>query len=221
VGRDWVLLPNASAQYGLEDIRGSDPMAFAAYDAFLQWFTVQQEGTWVRRVVDVERPEIDFLNVRFLIAEPDATFGEKWQLVYRGKDGALFANRQALPRFFGAEIRDLREAGPGEFTMLVTAREATEVRSSEPFGPGWRVEAGGRRLRSYAVEGAFLGFRVPPGEWRIRVRYQLLSYYGSVVVALAALLGLLVSCVPGIRIEGGSLSGVPAREAVLSKSKVI
>lgn len=28
VGLDWVFLPNASAQYGLEDIRGSDPMEF-------------------------------------------------------------------------------------------------------------------------------------------------------------------------------------------------
>jgi hypothetical protein len=212
VGRDWVLLPNASAQYGLEDIRGSDPMAFAAYDAFLWQFTVQLEGTWVRRVVDVERPQLDFLNVRFLIAEPDATVGEKWRLLYRGKDGTLFENRQTLPRFYGAEIRELREVGASEFTMHITARGPTEVRSSEPFGPGWTVEASGQRLRSYAVEGAFLSFRVPAGEWQVRVFYQPLSYYGSVAAALAALLGLLVWSVPGIRAGGESLSGVPARE---------
>jgi hypothetical protein len=64
-GLDWMLLPNASAQYELEDIRGSDPMAFESYDAYLQRFTVQEPGTWVRRVIDPERPELDFLNCDF------------------------------------------------------------------------------------------------------------------------------------------------------------
>src|SRR5204863_342522 len=51
VGHDWVLLPNASTQYGLQDIRGSDPTAYASFDGYLQRFTMQEEGTWVRRVV--------------------------------------------------------------------------------------------------------------------------------------------------------------------------
>jgi hypothetical protein len=189
VGRDWVLLPNASAQYGLEDIRGSDPMAYAAYDAFLRRFTVQQEGTWVRRVVDVERPELDFLNVRFLVAEPDASVGGKWRLLYRGLDGTLFENTRVQPRFSGVE--EMRQVRAGELTMRIRTPVPAEVRSSEPFDRGWRVDVGGRAVRPYVVDGAFLGFRVPAGEWSIRLRYQPLSYYGSIVAALAALVGLL------------------------------
>jgi hypothetical protein len=217
VGRDWVLLPNASAQYGLEDIRGSDPMAYAAYDAFLRRFTVQQEGTWVRRVVDVERPELDFLNVRFLLAEPDAAIGGKWRELYRGRDGVLFENAMVRPRFFGkgAEVREIREEGAGAFSMRVRAAAGGEVASSEPFGPGWRVAVGGRQTRSYAVEGAFVGFRVPPGEWPVRLWYQPLSYRLSVLVALLALVGIVFWRGAGIRGGGVPLSGVPARESAV------
>ena len=115
-------------------------MAFAAYDAYLKRFTVQQEGTWIRRVVDVDRAELDFLNVRFLIAEPDAKFGGKWRLLYRGDDGTLFENEQFKPRF--AVARDVREVAPGEFVMRVDG--PAEVVSSEPEGAGWRLEIDGR-----------------------------------------------------------------------------
>ena len=183
VGHDWAFLPNASAQYGVEDIRGSDPMASAAYDAFLRRFTVQEPGTWVRRVVDVDRPELDFLNVRFLLAEPDAAFERKWRLLYRGPDGTLFENLQAKPRFSGA--RDIRALGPAAFAMRV--RGPAEVVSSQPGGRGWRVEVGGREEEVHTVEGAFIGFRVPAGEWAVRVWYQSLSYRVSLIVAFLAL----------------------------------
>jgi hypothetical protein len=217
VGRDWVLLPNASAQYGLEDIRGSDPMADATYDSFLRRFTVQQEGTWVRRVVDVDRPELDFLNVRFLLAEPDAAIGGKWRELYRGRDGVLFENARVGPRFFGrgAEVLEIREVGAGAFSMRVRARAGGEVASSEPFGPGWRVRVGGRETRSYAVEGGFVGFRVPAGEWPVHVWYQPLSYRLSGLVALIALAGVVFWRGAGIRGGGVPLSGVPAREGAV------
>ena len=188
VGRDWVLLPNASAQYGLEDVRGSDPMAFAAYDAYLRRFTTQQEGTRVRRVVDVDRPELDFLNVRFLIAEPDATASEKWKLIYRGKDGALFENTRFEGRFTPAS--DIREVTAGDFTMRVHG--PAHVVSSEPAGPGWKLSINGRAAPLHKVEGAFLAFDAPPGESLIRLRYQPLSYRVSVVIALIAALELIV-----------------------------
>jgi len=207
-GLDWVLLPNASAQYGLEDIRGSDPMAYATYDAYLRRFTVQQEGTWVRRVVDAERPELDLLNVRFLLAEPGVVLGGKWRELYRGSDGVLYRNEGARERFFSerGEVRGIRQASPGEFRMRVRAGETAEVRSSQPFGPGWVVEVGGKRARAYAAEGAFLAFRVPAGEWPVRVYYQSLSYRLSAVVSLAGVAAMIF----GIRRRGVPLSGVPS-----------
>ncbi|MCA1732179.1 MAG: hypothetical protein LC732_01090 [Acidobacteria bacterium] len=100
VGFDWVFLPNASAQYGLEDIRGSDPMAWATYVDFFRAIQVPDETLDVRRVIAVDEPALDFLNVHFLLTEPDQQVGDSWKLVYAGADGKLYRNAEAMPRFF-------------------------------------------------------------------------------------------------------------------------
>jgi len=100
LGFDWVFLPNASAQYGLEDIRGSDPMAWAPYVDFFRAIQVPDETLDVRRVVAVDEPALDFLNVHFLLAEPQHQAGDSWKLLYEGTDGRLYRNAEAVPRFF-------------------------------------------------------------------------------------------------------------------------
>gem|GEM_PF-646466 len=191
-GLNWTFLPNASAQYGLEDVRGSDPMAFADYDRFLQRFTVAETGSWVRRIVDANRPELEFLNVRFLLGEPDANPGGRWRLIYRGPDGTLWENPTALPRFFArdAEVRNLRNTAPAEFTMTVVASHPAIIESSEPLGPGRRVYVGGHRVPLRHIENAFLGFDVPAGQSEVRVVYRPMTFYASCVIALLAIIGM-------------------------------
>ena len=94
-----VLLPNAAAQYGLEDIRGSDPMAFRWYVEALKPVALENRDFDVLRVGDVDHELIDFLNVRFVLAEPGAAFGANWRLIYHGADGTLFENSRARGRF--------------------------------------------------------------------------------------------------------------------------
>jgi hypothetical protein len=197
-GLNWAFLPNASAQYGLEDVRGSDPMAFADYDRFLQRFTIAETGSWVRRIVDANRPELDFLNVRFLLGEPDANPGGRWQLIYRGVDGTLWENPTALPRFFSraAEVRNLRNTAPGEFTMTVVSPAPALVESSEPLGPGRRVYVNGRRVPPRHIESAFLGFDVPAGQSEVRVVYRPMTFYASCVIALLAIIGIAIAPFP-------------------------
>lgn len=191
-GLDWTLLPNAAAQYGLEDVRGSDPMAFAAYDRYLQRFTISETGSWVRRIIDANRPELAFLNVRFLLAEPSANPGGRWRLIYRGVDGTLWENPAALPRFFStsAEVRNLRGTAPGEFAMTVVSTHPGLLQSSEPLGPGRRVYVRGRRVPWRHIENTFLGFDVPAGEADVRVVYRPMSFYLSCAVALLAVVAL-------------------------------
>ena len=188
-GLDWTFLPNASAQYGLEDIRGSDPMAFVSYDSYLQRFTVQEAGTWVRRVVDPQAAELDFLNVRYLMTDPSVAPGGRWKELYRGPDGGLYENPAARPRFFSetAEVRDIRQVRPGEFTMRVKAPAAATVSSSEVAAPGRRVIVNGKRAE---VSSAFISFQVPAGESLIRVEYRPVSYWASVVIAAVAALAM-------------------------------
>ncbi len=193
-GLNWMFSPNSSAQYGLEDVRGSDPMAFAGYDRFLQRFTIAEPGSWIRRILDPNRPELAFLNVRFLLAEPDAVPGGAWRLVYRGADGTLWENPRASPRFFSrhANVQTVQETAPGEFTMRVVSSMHALVESSEPLGPGRRVYVRGHRVPLRHIEGAFIGFEVPAGASDVRVVYRPMSFYASCVVAMLALIGLSI-----------------------------
>jgi hypothetical protein len=101
VGYGWSFVPNTAAQYRLADVRGSDPMALARYDRYLARFARRETNADLRRVGNAERAELDFLNVRFMIAAPgEEVSSERWQKVYGGVDGWLYENRRFVPRFF-------------------------------------------------------------------------------------------------------------------------
>ena len=196
VGRDWVFLPNASTQYGLEDVRGSDPMELASYAEFFRTFSVQEPGTDVKRVQDVDRPELDFLNVRFLLTEPDAQLGGKWRLLYRGADGTLFDNSQAERRFFSAtaNIVSMTNDDPRVFHVRVRAASASMILSSEPNAPGWRATIDGRPAP--IRPGTFISFAVPAGQHQASIQYRPRTFYLS-LAALAA--GVLLVALHGRR----------------------
>ncbi|HUP45796.1 MAG TPA: YfhO family protein [Thermoanaerobaculia bacterium] len=133
LGFDWVFLPNAAAHYGLEDIRGSDPMAWGEYGRFLR--TAAVEDPWiedVKRIANATHPIIDFLNVRYLLTEPGMEPGESWELLYRGVDGGLYRNREYQPRFFVP--RQLRRVGEGEWE--------NEIRASSTFARAPLIHGG-------------------------------------------------------------------------------
>jgi hypothetical protein len=114
LGLDWVFLPNAAAQYGLEDIRGSDPMQWGDYGRFLR--TAAVKDAWiedVKRIADASHPIIDFLNVRYLLVEPGMQPGPTWTRVYAGADGELYRNGESKPRFFVPPM--MRRVGRGEW----------------------------------------------------------------------------------------------------------
>ena len=67
---------------------------------FLQIVAVDDPTVNVKRVQDMTQPAIDFLNVRYVLTEPEIELDSSWQLRYRGPDGNLFENREVLPRFF-------------------------------------------------------------------------------------------------------------------------
>lgn len=199
VGYDWMLLPNGAAQYGLEDVRGSDPMAPAAYTRFLASFAVDEPD--VKRIRDVEHPALDFLNVRFLLTEPDVKIDSpQWVHRYANVDGNIYESTDAWRRFFtvpaesGCRIGRIVQRGSRAFTVDVDSAETCLIGSSQLFSRDWVVTAGGTRLRNERVHGAFLGFIAPSGKNRIVIAYEPRSFrYGLIgtVTALAVLVILL------------------------------
>jgi hypothetical protein len=99
-------MPNASVHYQVEDVRGSNPMAFAPYVKFFHLVEAADPNSDVKRIQNVQQPGLDFLGVRYLLAEPGQASGPPWQLLYQGRDGNLFENATALPRFFAPEVAE-------------------------------------------------------------------------------------------------------------------
>src|SRR6185436_242125 len=74
------------------------------------------------------------------------------------------------------------EARPTDFRLRVHAPRHGLIVSSQPWWPGWRVTLNGRRREPQPVNGAFLGFTVPPGDWDVRVSYFPLTFYLGLAV---------------------------------------
>jgi hypothetical protein len=77
-----------------------------------------------------------------------------------------------------------------DYTLHVEAPRHTLIASSIGWWEGWRIEANGKRLAPELVNGAFLGFVVPPGAATVRVRYVPVTWYASVAVSLLTALAV-------------------------------
>lgn len=90
-------------------------------------------------------------------------------------------------------------ATPTDYALTVDAPRTTLIVSSVGFDRDWSVTAGDRTLHSELVNGAFLGFVVPPGHSDLRVHYLPRRVYGSMVIALITLLAMVGWVVRGRR----------------------
>jgi hypothetical protein len=104
-GLGGAFVPNQSAMYGLEDVRGYEAITNARLaETYPLWCAPQE--LWFNRVDDPGRPFLAFLNARYLLAEPSAAAPPGWRERARGKFLAIFENPAALPRAFApARIR--------------------------------------------------------------------------------------------------------------------
>lgn len=186
-GLGWMFLPNASAHYKLEDVRGSDPMSYAAYTELIRPVVRDDRTIDLDRVVDAHHPLLDLLNVRYLMTEPGVSPGGRWRPVYTGPDGSLFENPSVLSRFFVKEGEGrvtVQQRAAGQFRLQVTARTAVRIGSSQIAGPGWKLR-GAERLA-----GTFLEVSVPAGETVVDIEYRPGSFW------LALLLGIAFAPLP-------------------------
>ncbi len=106
-----AFFPNVAAVYGYEDIRAHDPMANGRYIGLLSLIINYDAANYFAEWNEFERTLIDFLNVRYIVATPNATLPPRYRMLYDGADGRIFENPDALPRFFAArnvilEFRD-------------------------------------------------------------------------------------------------------------------
>ena len=150
------------------------------------------------RFYPVRNVILEFNNNRFV------------HLLQTEKDWAHTALLKSLPVRNDAERADLlapRVKGSLDATMRITQATATDFQmtgiaprytfivSSIPFWPGWKIESSGQSLTPLHVNGAFLGFVVPPGRFDLHVWYSPMTFWGGVWVAVATIIGICGSAV--------------------------
>ena len=82
-------------------------------------------------------------------------------------------------------------ASPTDYRIHVTAPRYSLVASSVPRWPGWKVERNGQSVDPIRVNGAFLGFAVPRGEWDVRVWYDPWTFRLGVIISVLTLIALI------------------------------
>lgn len=98
-----------------------------------------------------------------------------------------------------------------DFRMRVHAPRYTLIVSSQPNWPGWHIRRNGRAIDPLPVNGAFLGYTVPPGDWDIRVYYFPWTFYCGLAASLITIAALIVISIRQRR------RAPPAREAESSR----
>jgi len=113
-----MFVPNVSALYELEDVRGYESMTLLAYvETFPLWAT---QGFWSNRVDRLDRPFLSFLNVGYAIVPLGYPPPPGWTLRSRDRNADLLQNTRVLPRAFApAFIR--AEPGAGERIALLAS----------------------------------------------------------------------------------------------------
>lgn len=120
-----ALFPNAHAIFGFEDVRAHDPMSNGRYFGLLRLNTGMNTADYFAKWENADAPLLDYLNVRYVVTDPrnDLRDTGRYRLVYQGRDGRIYENRNVLPRFFAARNVILEFNGDAFVHRLMEHRE--------------------------------------------------------------------------------------------------
>ena len=148
----FAFIPNVSAMYELEDVRGYEAMNFKPLVETQSLWCIPQ-GVWFNRVDDPTRPFLSFLNVRWVFGSPDYDPPAGWPVVFRGPEGILIENPHPLPRAFAPESV-WTEPDPNRRLALMALVRDFSLEGVTDEGPG-----GGPSVRNGRAEVEISGYR--------------------------------------------------------------
>jgi hypothetical protein len=132
--QDFVLVPNASAVYGLSDVRGYNAIHHARQErTWPLW--CEREGFWFLRVRDLSRPFLSFLNVRYGLQYEAAGEPAGWETVAVASGTRLVRNPDALARAFVPPRLRVAEGTAADLAWLLSRTNFRRTVLLEPLRP--------------------------------------------------------------------------------------
>jgi len=179
VALGWSFLPDTPSYFGLEDVKSTDPVSSAPYKRLMHGF-LHVLPDYDETIGNLSEPFADFLNIGSVYAPPDAgPPGERFVLRYRGRDGSVYDNTGAMPRYFIPtsfrvnaavemaiprlkEIRDFRQEAIIDHVPDVIGEQAPQLRprnedDRRPSAPG-RVDVIAYRNNSTLLRATTTGW---------------------------------------------------------------
>jgi hypothetical protein len=166
VGVGVTFLPNASAMYELEDVRGYESMTLAPLRQVFPLWCSSQGAWWFNQVDDLGRPFLRFLNVRWALTPADYVPPPGWRKVAGEPATAVYENLHPLPRAFVPARLKVEPDMARRLELLSTIQDfardgalATGLAASADWSPNGRATVA---IRSY--EGSSLTLDVEAEE---------------------------------------------------------
>jgi hypothetical protein len=187
----YLLVPNVSALYEIEDVRGYGPMTLGTLaDTYPLWCV--ELPIWFNRIDDVFRPFLAFLNVRYALVPTSVAPSGSWRSLAEGDGIRVLENPEALPRAFLPATVRFEPDGKRQMEELSRIGDYGAEGIVGSAGPAGLIENGGGEVRMTSYSGqdmtlrvrakspAIVGTSIPawPG-WKLKVdgqRAPLLSY---------------------------------------------
>jgi hypothetical protein len=202
---DDMLPPNLATVYGIEDLRG--------YDAIWPrgWLERRDRdiGVFVHDMItltSVQPRGLDAWNVAYLVALPDLppvdqisdpSLRQRYEEVYRGRDGVIWRNRTCQPRARlagGGDVQIVTHT-PTRWQLEVAPTSADTLVIANPFFPGWQVRVDERRVLLHAAPGDPITIAVTAGRHQVDLVYRPASLTLGLVLALLGGITLGIWCV--------------------------
>src|SRR5262249_28595191 len=123
LGEGVSLFPSTNVFAGLQEIRTHDAVERDDYVNLLAGAARYDLRDYFKVIRDLDSPELDRLNVKYLISSPDREPpSKKWRLVYSGPDGRVFENDRVLPRIFARDRLEIGDFAERTNSVTFTAR---------------------------------------------------------------------------------------------------